>query len=142
MKTILKSLLVLFVLTIGIYSNVNAQSRKVANETVSNIDTSSPTFSVILEVKDENGNEMGMLEINVIDRKHQLVGVKIRRLEDQSHGNDPMRPKIKVIQVPEISERTYKIAESMDEVYQPVDNKKVLLLDYVILLQAMKTQYN
>lgn len=142
MKTIFKFIVVLLVLTIGIYSQTNAQSRKVIGETITNIDTSSPTFSIILEAKDEQGNDLGMLEIHVVDRKHQLVGVKMQRLSDQVKGNDPIRPKIKIIQVPEIDDRTYKIAENMDELYLPVDNKKVLLVDYMILLEAMRTKYN
>lgn len=136
MKKLLGLLFIGFVL---ISFNSNAQQKKGDMET--QINTTTPIFSVILEVKDDQGNDLGMLDIQVVDRKNQIVDVKFRRMSDQLKGNDPIRPKVKLIHYPEVDERTYRLAESMEELQMPVDNKKVLLTEYMILLEAMRVRY-
>lgn len=141
MRTIMKIFAIAFLaLTINIIiqSESKAQSKK---DFETELNTSSPTFSIIWQAKDDQGNDIGMMELHIMDRQNQLVGVKMQRLSDQVKGNDPIRPKIKIINVPEINDRTFKIAETMDELYQPVDNKKVFLIEYTILLEAMRIKY-
>lgn len=103
--------------------------------------TNSPVYSIVLEVKDDSGEDLGMLEIQVIDRQNQFESVKNERLISQAKGLDPIRPKVKVILVPEISLRTYKVAESMEELRQPVDGTNVLILDYMVLNEAKRITF-
>lgn len=141
MRTIMKIFAIAFLaitINIIIQSESKAQSKK---DFETELNTSSPTFSIIWQAKDDQGNDIGMMELHIMDRQNQLVGVKMQRLSDQVKGNDPIRPKIKIINVPEINDRTFKIAETMDELYQPVDNKKVFLIEYTILLEAMRIKY-
>lgn len=141
MRILMKIFAIAFLaLTINIIiqSESKAQSKK---DFETELNTSSPTFSIIWQAKDDQGNDIGMMELHIMDRQNQLVGVKMQRLSDQVKGNDPIRPKVKIINVPEINDRTFKIAETMDELYQPVDNKKVFLIEYTILLEAMRIKY-
>jgi hypothetical protein len=140
----MKKILILVGLTFVmlVISNIaNGQTKK-GEETVTEITVATPTMSLIYQVFDESGNPLGTLDLQIYDRKGQFDDINIRRMVDQVKGNDPIRPKIKLIALPEIDARSYKIAESMDEIYMEVDNRKVLLVDYMVLLEAMRVKYN
>lgn len=115
-----------------------AQKKK---DTETSINTATSTFAMILEVKDADGNEMGMLEIQVVDRKNQFASLEMQRIIDKANQKDPIAPKIKLIALPEIDMRTYKIAESMEEVKMAVDGEKVLLINYLDLIEAIRVKY-
>lgn len=131
--------LLLSLLTLIIIGAASAQSKK---ETVSSVDVNAPTMSLIYQVFDEQGNPLGTIDLQIYDRQRQLDDISIRRMNDQLRGNDPIRPKIKIIAMPEVGPAAFRLAESMDEISKPVDNKTVLLVDYTALLDAMRTKYS
>lgn len=138
MKEIFRIVSIVIILIAVVNFNSVAQKK---SDFESQINTTTMIFSVILEMKDDNGNDLGMLDIQIVDRINQLVNVKSKRLNDQVKGNDPIRPKLKLIAYPEIDGRTYRLAESMSELKMEVDNDKVLLVDYMIILEAMRVKY-
>lgn len=138
MKHLFKVVSIAIILIVMVNFNSVAQKK---SDFESQINTTTMMFSVILEIKDDNGNELGMLDIQIVDRINQLVNVKSKRLNDQVKGNDPIRPKLKLIAYPEIDGRTYRLAESMAEIKMEVDNDKVLLIDYMVILEAMRVKY-
>lgn len=138
MKNLFKFLSIAVVFMTLFSFNSIAQKK---SEFETQINTTTPIFSVVWEGKDDNGNDLGMLDIQIVDRINQLGSVKMKRLNDQVKGNDPIRPKLKLIAYPEVDARTYRLAESMEELQMPVDNTKVLLIDYVIILEAMRVKY-
>jgi len=138
MKNLFKILSVVIVLMTMFSVNSFAQKK---SEFESQINTTTPMFSVVWEAKDDQGNDLGMLDIQIVDRLNQLVSVKMKRLNDQVKGNDPIRPKIKLISYPDIDTRTYRLAESMEELQLPVDNIKVILIEQAVILEAMRIKY-
>jgi len=134
----MKKLILLF-LTLGLLASTYAQKAK---DTVSEVAVAAPTFSIIYEVTDDAGEPLGALELQVYDRKLQTEGIQFKRLNDQVRGLDPIRPKVKLIHLPEVGGLAYKLAESLEEIRQPVDGVTVLLVDYMVLLEAKRTKYN
>lgn len=122
-------------------ASMTAFAQKKSKDFETSINTATPTFAIILESKDAEGNDLGMLEIQIVDRKNQLASVKMQRLIDEAKQKSPIEPMVKLIHLPEIDLRTYKIAESMEEVKMAVDNEKVLLVRYLDLIEAIRIKY-
>jgi hypothetical protein len=131
----------LFILALLSLATVTAYAQK-TKDTVSEVAVAAPTFSIIYEVTDDAGEPLGALELQVYDRKLQTEGIQFKRLNDQVRGLDPIRPKVKLIHLPEVGGLAYKLAESLEEIRQPVDGVTVLLVDYMLLLEAKRTKYN
>jgi hypothetical protein len=103
--------------------------------------TVSPVFYFIYEMKSESGEEMGTVELQIHDRKHQFVSMSFDRLNDQAKGNDPKNPFIKLIQIPEIDKLAFRQAESLEELQKPVDNLTVIMVRLSKLREASRIIY-
>lgn len=103
--------------------------------------TVSPVFYFIYEAKTDSGEDLGTVELQIHDRKHQFVSMGYDRLSDQAKGNDPKNPYIKLIQIPEIDPLAFRQAESLEELQKPVDNLTVIMVRLNKLREAARIVY-
>lgn len=101
------------------------------------VKTVSPIFYYIYE--GESGD--GAIELQIHDRDHQFVSMNYDRLSDQAKGNDPKNPLIKLIQIPEISLRAFRQAESLEEAKKAVDGLTVITVRLNSLKEAARIMY-
>jgi hypothetical protein len=135
MKKIL--ILISFVI-LGTIQLSNAQTTK---GQYTELKTASPVFYFIYEMKNDSGEELGTVELQIHDRKHQFVSMSFDRLNDQAKGNDPKNPFIKLIQIPEIDKLAFRQAESLEELQKPVDNLTVIMVRLSKLREASRIVY-
>lgn len=142
MKNLIKIFAIIWLgitLSIILQSESRAQGKK--DPTVTEIQTASPVFYYVYEVKDDNGEITGTVELQIHDRLHQFVSFGFDRVNDQARQLDPKNPLIKLIQMPEVHLLAFRQAESIDEALLPVDNKTVLEVRYNDLKAAARILY-
>lgn len=125
-----------FALSLIISSEANAQKK---GDTVAEIAVSSPVASIIYDLKDDSGNSLGSVDIQVFDRLHQMQDMKMRRMSEQIKGLDPIRPELKLILLDGLN---YRLVESLAELKMPVDNETVIMVNYMTILDAIRTKYD
>jgi len=125
-----------FTLSLIISSEANAQKK---GDTVAEIAVSSPVASIIYDLKDDSGNSLGSVDIQVFDRLHQMQDMKMRRMSEQIKGLDPIRPELKLILLDGLN---YRLVESLAELKMPVDNETVIMVNYMTILDAIRTKYD
>ena len=124
-----------FVLSLIFSPDANAQKKQ---ETITQINTSSPIFDFIYGGETE---EFGGVRIQIHDRKHQFVSMNYDRLTDQSKGNDPKNPWIKLHQMPEIDLLAFRQSESLEEAAVQVDGITVIAVRLNKLREAALIWY-
>jgi hypothetical protein len=125
-----------FTISLILSSEANAQKK---GDTVTDIEVASPVASIIFDLKDDAGISLGSVDLQIYDRKHQMQDMKMRRISEQVKGLDPIRPEIKLILMDGLN---YRLAESLAELKQPVDNEKVIMVNYMVILDAIRTRYD
>ena len=60
-------------------------------------------------------------------------------MSDQIKGLDPIRPELKLILIEGLN---YRLAESLAELKLPVDNETVIMVNYMVILDAIRTKYD
>jgi len=133
-----KILILLSFVILGTIQLSNAQTTK---GQYTELKTASPVFYFIYEMKSESGEDLGTVELQIHDRKHQFVSMSFDRLNDQAKGNDPKNPFIKLIQIPEIDKLAFRQAESLEELQKPVDNLTVIMVRLSKLREASRIIY-
>jgi hypothetical protein len=125
-----------FTISLMLSEDANAQKK---GETVTDILVSSPVASIIYDLKDDSGNSLGSVDLQIFDRKHQMQDMKMRRMSEQIKGLDPIRPELKLILLEGLN---YRLAESLAELKLPVDNETVIMVNYMVILDAIRTKYD
>jgi hypothetical protein len=125
-----------FTISLMLSSDANAQKK---GDTVTDILVSSPVASIIYDLKDDSGNSLGSVDLQIFDRKHQMQDMKMRRMSEQIKGLDPIRPELKLILLEGLN---YRLAESLAELKLPVDNENVIMVNYMVILDAIRTKYD
>lgn len=125
-----------FTISLMLSSDANAQKK---GDTVTDILVSSPVASIIYDLKDDSGNSLGSVDLQIFDRKHQMQDMKMRRMSEQIKGLDPIRPELKLILLEGLN---YRLAESLAELKLPVDNETVIMVNYMVILDAIRTKYD
>jgi len=131
-KIILSLAFLVLVYTLGLmFNTAEAQSKKNPSR-VTEISVSAPTMFV----------EYKGVILEFYDREGQQDGIQIARIEDERKGLDPRDPEMTFIHLPEMSERAYKFAESLQEAAQEADGYKVIKMKWTELMQNRRTKYN
>ena len=125
-----------FTISLMLSEDANAQKK---GDTVTDILVSSPVASIIYDLKDDSGNSLGSVDLQIFDRKHQMQDMKMRRMSEQIKGLDPIRPELKLILLEGLN---YRLAESLAELKLPVDNETVIMVNYMVILDAIRTKYD
>jgi hypothetical protein len=125
-----------FTISLMLSEDANAQKK---GDTVTDILVSSPVASIIYDLKDDSGNSLGSVDLQIFDRKHQMQDMKMRRMSEQIKGLDPIRPELKLILIEGLN---YRLAESLAELKLPVDNETVIMVNYMVILDAIRTKYD
>ena len=125
-----------FTISLMLSEDANAQKK---GDTVTDIVVSSPVASIIYDLKDDSGNSLGSVDLQIFDRKHQMQDMKMRRMSEQIKGLDPIRPELKLILIEGLN---YRLAESLAELKLPVDNETVIMVNYMVILDAIRTKYD
>ena len=125
-----------FTISLMLSEDANAQKK---GDTVTDIMVSSPVASIIYDLKDDSGNSLGSVDLQIFDRKHQMQDMKMRRMSDQIKGLDPIRPELKLILMEGLN---YRLAESLTELKMAVDNETVIMVNYMVILDAIRTKYD
>jgi hypothetical protein len=125
-----------FTISLMLSEDANAQKK---GDTVTDIVVSSPVASIIYDLKDDSGNSLGSVDLQIFDRKHQMQDMKMRRMSEQIKGLDPIRPELKLILLEGLN---YRLAESLAELKLPVDNETVIMVNYMVILDAIRTKYD
>jgi hypothetical protein len=125
-----------FTFSLMLSEDANAQKK---GDTVTDILVSSPVASIIYDLKDDSGNSLGSVDLQIFDRKHQMQDMKMRRMSEQIKGLDPIRPELKLILIEGLN---YRLAESLAELKLPVDNETVIMVNYMVILDAIRTKYD
>jgi hypothetical protein len=125
-----------FTFSLMLSEDANAQKK---GDTVTDIVVSSPVASIIYDLKDDSGNSLGSVDLQIFDRKHQMQDMKMRRMSEQIKGLDPIRPELKLILIEGLN---YRLAESLAELKLPVDNETVIMVNYMVILDAIRTKYD
>jgi hypothetical protein len=125
-----------FTISLMLSEDANAQKK---GDTVTDIMVSSPVASIIYDLKDDSGNSLGSVDLQIFDRKHQMQDMKMRRMSEQIKGLDPIRPELKLILLEGLN---YRLAESLAELKLPVDNETVIMVNYMVILDAIRTKYD
>ena len=107
------------------------QSKKNPSK-VTEISVSAPTMFV--EVK-------GVI-LEFYDLSGQQDGILMAQMEDELKGKDPRDPAITFIHLPEVSERSYKFAESLQEASQEADGYKVIKMKWSECMTNRRVKYN
>ena len=134
----MKKLLLLLTISLSFVGVTEAQKK---GNTVTEIQTASPIFYFIYEKFDEQGNELGTVELQIHDRQRQFVSMGYNRLSDKAKGDDPKNPLIKLIQLPDVGLLAFRQAESLEELDLPVDNKTVIVVRLNKLREAARIVY-
>lgn len=136
----MKKIILLFTLMLVsaglIGTDVYAQKK---GDTVAEMAVSSPVASIIFDLKDDSGKSMGSVDLQIFDRKHQMQDMKMRRMSEQIKGLDPIRPELKLILMEGLN---YRLAESLAELKMVVDNETVIMVNYMTVLDAIRTKYD
>ena len=125
-----------FTISLILSEDANAQKKR---GNVTSISVNSPVASIIYDLKDDSGNSLGSVDLQIFDRKHQMQDIKMRRMSEQIQGLDPIRPDLKLIFMEGLN---YRLAESLAELKLPVDNETVIMVNYMVILDAIRTKYD
>jgi len=126
-----KASLLFIAVLILIGFEVQAQSKKNPSK-VTEISVAAPTMFV--EVK-------GVI-LEFYDLAGQQDGIILAQMQDQLEGKDSRDPEITFIHLPEVSERAYKFAESLQEANQEADGYKVIKMKWSECMTNRRTKYN
>lgn len=123
--------LILVLALFAIAYSVEAQSKKNPSK-VTAIEVAAPVKSI----------EISGIVLDVYDLSGQLDLLENFRLVDASEGNTPRDPELTLIKAPELGERAYRLAETLEEAAREDDGLNVLKRKYTALLDNKRTKYN
>lgn len=126
-----KNLILLAALLFVVTLSANAQSKKNPAK-VTAIEVAAPVKAV----------EVGGLVLDVYDLTGQLDLIENFQLQDLAEGNNARDPELTLIKAPELGERAYRLAETLEEVAREPDGLNVLRYKLSALKDNKRTRYN
>lgn len=136
----MKKIILLAFLALAAFGTAHAQKKGL--ETEVQISVNYPVISVIyVEGLDSQGNNLGMADLQVHDRKGQTNDVDFHRMNARSRDNDPVSPHVKVVYMEELGGYNFRFTENMEERAREPDGINTLLLHYSQFLPATRIKF-
>jgi len=86
--------------------------------------------------------EINGLALDIYDLTGQIDLLENFRLVDQAEGNLARDPELTLIKAPDLGERAYRLAETLEETIKEADGINVLKRKFSELLDNKRTKYN